>query len=249
MSPTTVMAVLSAGLLFGAVLAGGGAVLVMALVLAVLVMLDAQALLRRRGLSAILPASALLAVGLPVAAFRGSAFGMSALVAAALGVAMLTILSGARRRAVHALGATLLAGLLPGLGAAAVVDLGVREPVTLLLLVFVLLAAEGAAALMRYRAAGVGGSRASAGREAEVAGALAAVVLCVLVGLWVTAVPPQVAVGVGAFGLLGVMGATSLREALIESDGSPVPGLVVSATLSVALAAPAVLLLLGSFGG
>lgn len=235
MRPTVPLAVVLGGALLATALVGRAALITLVLVVSVLLLLDVQGVLLRARAPAILPASALIGLGGPIAAALGAGGGaIVALVAAGLLVAIVATLGGRRQRATVSVGATILAGLMPGLGSSAVITLWDSDPQGLLVLLGMVAVAEAAVV-----AAGRWGSGT---RESEAALALAAV--SVAGGLAALVLPVAVAAGFAALVLLGVLGASALRAALVRPT-RPLPGMLLAVTASLALAAPAALTVLG----
>lgn len=235
MRPTVALALILGAAGAAAILAGRLAWVGLVLVVCALLLLDVQAVLLRARSPAILPAAAVMGLGAPLAvALAGGAASVAAVTAAGFLAAIMLTLAGRRQRAAASLGATLLAGLVPGLGGSAVIALWDEDPAALLALVGIIAAGEAVIAAARRWGSG--------SREAEAGAALVAVAVTVAVAT--LALPLEVAAGLGALALLGVLGASAVRGALLLPR-RPVPGVVLGVTASLALAAPAALMVLG----
>lgn len=235
MRATAALGVALGGALLGTALAGRTALVTLVLAVCVLLLLDVQGVLLRAQAPAILPAAAVVGLGAPIAAARGAgAATFAALVVVGLLIAIVATLAAGRRRAAVSLGTTILAGVVPGLGGSAVIALWDRDPLGLLVLLGIVVAGE--TALWGAKRWGSGS------REAEAGTALVAVAAAG--ALAVLALPVTVAAGFGALVLLGVLGASALRSALLW-PGRPLPGMLLAVTASLALAAPAALAVLG----
>lgn len=235
MRPTLALGLLLGGALLATALAGRAALVTLVLIVCVLLLLDVQGLLLRARVPAILPAAAVVGLGAPLAAaLGGGPAAFAALVGAGFLLAILVTLTGRRRRAAVSIGATVLAGMLPGLGGGAVIALWDADPGGLLVLLGIVVVAESALAASRRWGAG--------SREAEAGMALIAVAAAAAVATLI--LPVATAAGFGALVLLGVLGASALRGALL-SPARPLPGMVLAVTVSMALAAPAAVTVLG----
>lgn len=231
--PRTVLSVAIGVGAAGAVLAGGALGIVAVLVVSVLLLADLQVLMVRAGTPPMLPAAAIVAVGGPLLA-DGLAPLMTLTAVALAAAALMLLATGRRAGATAVLGATLLAGLLPGLGGAAVIAF--RE--------------EGAAAVAVLLALLAVGHLAQAGvrswrpgqENAELVGVLGAVGVGTGLAALTPAVSSSVAAVLGALSILGLLGGASLREALPRPPRGPV-GAVMDATAPTMLVAPPAILL------
>lgn len=235
MSANAVLGLVLGGALVATALVGRAALITLVLVVCVLLLLDFQGALLRARVPAVLPAAAVVGLGAPIAtALGGGAAASAAVVVAGLLLAILATLASGRRRAAVSVGATLLAGILPGLGGSAVIALWDTDPRGLLVLAGIVAVGEFAVAASRRWGSG--------SREAEAGTALVAVALAG--GLAALVLPVAVAAGFAALVLLGVLGASALRGAL-RSARRPLPGMVLAATASLTLVAPAAVAVLG----
>ena len=207
---------------------------VAAVAVAVLLVLDLQGLLHRAQATPLLPASLLLAVGTPALALTGRWSALPILVVGVLGLAVVLVLLAARRRGVAlALGVSLLAGLLPGLGAAGLVLLEGEVALGAVALAGLVAAAEaGRAGAMR-----LAGAPLSPG---QVLGGAGVVTLLAGLGMHLAGLLDlrgEALTGLGALAVLGVAAAGTLRGALAR-PGDVAAGVVLLALGAVAVAAP-----------
>lgn len=229
---------------------GGPVLAVMVVGAALLLAVDLQGLLRRAGVRPLLPAALPLVVGGPwlVLAEREEALSVLAVAGFALAV-LAAFLIGPGKGAAHGLGATLIVGLLPGLGAAGLLLIA-RDAGGVLVLVAAVAGAEAAAALLapRVSRARRASPRAPSLGRVLTASAVGAVVLAV--GAHVVSDSGLMGEAVAAFAALAVLGtlaARSLRAALGRPDDvvAGVPSVLATA---VALVSPVSVVLFGAIG-
>ena len=256
--PTIVLAAAGAA----GVVAGGRALFVTVTVAALLVLIDLQALLLRARKPAMLPAAAVLALGIPILPDRGGWEAAPMVVLAGFVVAIVLVIATERRSgAVTAMAATMLAGLLPGLGGGALMVLvGYGDAAPVLLVGFVAAAELGRAAAGWY-AGGAGQASDGPGRDPRAArgafvpashaalGAGAAVLVAGLASHFLVdhGLTGEALTLMAAVAALGVLGAATLRQALI-GDRRGLVGTALRAAGAVAISAPPALLVVGTLG-
>ncbi len=207
---------------------------VTAVVAAVLLVLDLQGLLRRAQVTPLLPASLLLAVGAPALALTGRWEALPLLVVGAFALAVLLVLVAGRRMGVAlTLGVSLLAGLLPGLGAAGLVLLEGEVARGGVALAGLVVAAEAG----RLGATRLAGRPLSPGQVLGGAGALALLAGLGMHFAGLLDVRGEALTGLGALAVLGVAAAGTLRGALARR-GDVAAGAILLALGAVAVAAP-----------
>jgi molybdopterin converting factor small subunit len=223
-----------------ALVAGPGAFGAAAVLLAGLVLLDSAALLRVAGPRPLIPAGLVSGVGLPWAVTLAPAAPHRLpvwIAAGTLAAFALMIASPRRRGASVALGTTLFAGLLVGLGAGCLLLLrglpgGFRWVAGLLALIFVAEVAAGAAA------------RGAANRRATATAAVVAVGLAAAV-LTVTLNPPYTAAPAAAVAAVALC-ASRLARGLRSRIPDPRSGRLLRVTSAALLGAPPAYLLVVS---
>lgn len=242
---TTVAAVLLGVVTIAAAIAGAGPFAVVVVVLAVVLLLDFAGVLSSAGPRPVVLAAAVPGVALPavVVARPGAGWEVvpDAVAGGVIAAFVMLLVFGRRRDVTGALGATLLVGLVVGLGATGLLLLRALPDGTRWVLGVVLAVAA------------VDTARQAAATRAQPRAAAAVTVAVALVAggiLLVAANPPFVlasAAGVAAVALLAAAAAGLLREAVDDAVASVVAdggtrrageGIVTSVALPVLLAAP-----------